>query len=259
MLPQAVVTVVMMPIAGRLYDRIGARWPTVVGLALDGAGTLLMTGINADMTRTELAWWMMIRAAGIGLAMMPIITSGISSLPGRALGSGSAFNALIQRVSSSLGLAALTALATAQQAQYLADRAALEPTLGADAAANLDPLGSSPSGVSCGCRYKRRHTATRFCSPASPPWPASDSPRSCATADRPPPARPNRGGGLTPVPTAVRPRPHRRPTPGTPLRSRGPVPTPGAGAAAPGWAEAVRGRAFRRAVAIVTAATTTKS
>jgi MFS family permease len=132
-LPQAVVTVVMMPIAGRLYDRIGARWPSALGLGLDGAGTLLMTGINADMTRTELAWWMMIRAAGLGLAMMPIITSGISSLPANTIGSGSAFNALTQRVSSSLGLAALTALATAQQAQYLADRAALLPALGADA------------------------------------------------------------------------------------------------------------------------------
>jgi EmrB/QacA subfamily drug resistance transporter len=143
-LPQAVVTVIMMPIAGRLYDRIGARWPATVGLALDGAGTLLMTGINADLTRAELAWWMVIRAAGIGLAMMPIITSGISSLPADTLGSGSAFNALVQRVSSSLGLAALTALATAQQAQYMADRAALLPRLGADAepvASQLDQAG----------------------------------------------------------------------------------------------------------------------
>jgi EmrB/QacA subfamily drug resistance transporter len=124
-LPQSVVTVLMMPIAGRLYDRIGGRWPAVIGLALDGVGTLLIVGINADLPRAELAWWMMVRAAGIGLAMMPIITSGIAALPPSIVGSGSTFNTLFQRVASSLGLAALTALATAQQAQFLADRSAL--------------------------------------------------------------------------------------------------------------------------------------
>ena len=132
LLPQAMVTVVMMPIAGWLYDRIGARWPAVIGLGLDGVGTLLYVGINADMPRTELMWWGMVRAVGIGLAMMPIITSGIAALPPSIVGAGSTFNTLFQRVASSLGLAALTALATAQQAQYLADRSALVTGQGAE-------------------------------------------------------------------------------------------------------------------------------
>jgi EmrB/QacA subfamily drug resistance transporter len=129
-LPQALVMVVMMPLAGRLYDRIGARWPATIGLALDGVGTLLMVGINADMTRPELVVWMMIRAAGIGLAMMPIMTSGISSLPTSIVNAGSAFNTLFQRVSSALGLAALTALTTVQQAQFMTDRSSLMTTVG---------------------------------------------------------------------------------------------------------------------------------
>jgi EmrB/QacA subfamily drug resistance transporter len=132
LLPQALVMLVITPFAGRLYDRIGARWPAAVGLALDAVGTLLMIQINADMTRPELIWWLMVRSAGIGLAMMPIMTSGISALPPVMVGSGSAFNTLFQRVSSALGLAALTALATTQQAQYMADRSAMYP-LGAQA------------------------------------------------------------------------------------------------------------------------------
>jgi EmrB/QacA subfamily drug resistance transporter len=124
-LPQAAALMVMTPLAGRLYDRIGARWPAVIGLGIDGVGTLLLTGINADMTRYELSWWMVIRAAGVGLAMMPIITSGIAVLPPSLAGSGSTFTTLFQRVAAALGLAALTAMATAQQAQYWADRSAL--------------------------------------------------------------------------------------------------------------------------------------
>jgi len=133
MLPAAVATVVVMPIAGRIYDRFGARWPAAIGLALDGVGTLLLTGLTADTPRPELAAWMVVRSAGIGLAMMPIMTSGLSSLPSTMTGSGSAFNTLFQRVSSALGLAALTALATTQTAQITADRAALISGQGADA------------------------------------------------------------------------------------------------------------------------------
>ncbi|HEY1970427.1 MAG TPA: DHA2 family efflux MFS transporter permease subunit [Pseudonocardia sp.] len=124
-LPQALVMAVMMPTAGRIYDKIGPRIPAVTGLALTGIGTLMMTKINIDMTRPELIAWMMIRAAGIGLAMMPIMTGGISALPPAIVSAGSAFNTIAQRVTAALGLAALTALVTAQQAQLMADRAAL--------------------------------------------------------------------------------------------------------------------------------------
>ena len=134
-LPQALVMAVMMPLAGRIYDRIGPRWPAVIGLALTGVGTLLLTGINYDMTRPELIVWMMIRAAGLGLGMMPIMTGGISALPPSVVSSGSAFNTLTQRVTAALGLAVLTALATTQQAQFMADRSALLQSSGA----NLDP------------------------------------------------------------------------------------------------------------------------
>jgi EmrB/QacA subfamily drug resistance transporter len=129
-LPQALVMVVMMPIAGQLYDRIGPRWPAVIGLSICGLGTLLLDGINIDMTRPELIMWMMIRAAGLGLAFMPIMTGGIAALPPAIVNSGSAFNTVFQRISSALGLAVLTGLATAQQAQFLADRSALPQSSG---------------------------------------------------------------------------------------------------------------------------------
>ena len=134
-LPQAMVMAVMMPLAGRAYDKIGPRWPAVIGLTLTGVGTLLMTGINIDMTRPELIVWMMIRAAGIGGAMMPIMTGGISSLPPAIVNAGSTFNTLTQRVTAALGLAGLTALATAQQAQQMAARSALMTATGPD----IDP------------------------------------------------------------------------------------------------------------------------
>jgi EmrB/QacA subfamily drug resistance transporter len=124
-LPQAVAMAVIMPFAGLIYDRFGARWPAIIGLAVNAGGTLLMVRFNADVTRPELVVWTMIRAGGLALAMMPIMTAGLSSLPASVTNAGSAFNTLAQRVSSALGLAAMTALSTAQQAQFMADRSAL--------------------------------------------------------------------------------------------------------------------------------------
>ena len=69
--------------------------------------------------------WMCIRSAGVGMAMMSIMTGGLASLNPQLTNSGSAINTVVQRVSAALGLAALTAMATAQQAQLAQGRADL--------------------------------------------------------------------------------------------------------------------------------------
>ncbi|WP_028935774.1 MDR family MFS transporter [Pseudonocardia spinosispora] len=125
LLPQGLVMMLCMPLAGRITDRFGARWPAVAGLAISGVGLLMLARINPDMTRGEFIAALMLRAVGPGLAMMPITTAGISSLPPHLAGAGSAFNQLVQRVTAALGLAMLTALATGRQAQLWADRSAL--------------------------------------------------------------------------------------------------------------------------------------
>jgi EmrB/QacA subfamily drug resistance transporter len=130
-LPQALVMAVLMPVAGRLYDKIGPRYLAFFGLLIAAAGTFMLMGISPDMTRSELVMWLCIRAAGTGLAMMPIMTGGLSSLPPVLTTSGSAINTVAQRVSAALGLAALTAVATNQQLGLMASRAALVPASGA--------------------------------------------------------------------------------------------------------------------------------
>ena len=123
--PPALVMLVMMPVAGRLFDLIGPRIPAVVGMTINGIGTWMLTGINADVTRHDVVVWMMIRSFGIGLSMMPIMTGGISALPPSMVSVGSAFNNVVQRVAGAFGIAALTALSTGWQAQRMADRSAL--------------------------------------------------------------------------------------------------------------------------------------
>jgi EmrB/QacA subfamily drug resistance transporter len=139
LLPQALVMAVIMPLAGQVYDRVGARWPAVSGLVITAWGTYLLRDLTIDTPHSELAWILAFRAAGIGLAMMPIMTGGLSSLPPSRVDGASAFNTVVQRSSSAIGLAAMTALMTAQQSQGYADRAGMVP---------MDSTGSAGSAAS---------------------------------------------------------------------------------------------------------------
>ena len=133
LLPQALVMMVFMPLAGQFYDRFGARWPAIIGILLTGSGILFLARINVDITETELIIGMVTMAGGLAIGMMPIMTSGISSVPTTLTDSGSAFNTGVQRVSAALGLAVLTGLVSSNRAQFMADRSALLEGSGADA------------------------------------------------------------------------------------------------------------------------------
>jgi EmrB/QacA subfamily drug resistance transporter len=125
LLPQALVMAVLMPIAGRLYDKIGPRWPAVIGLTVVAIGTYLLHYLTLDTSRSEIAWLLALRASGMGLAMMPIMTSGVGAVPVMKVGAASAFNNVVQRSAAALGLAVLTALMTTQRAQMVGDRTSL--------------------------------------------------------------------------------------------------------------------------------------
>jgi EmrB/QacA subfamily drug resistance transporter len=133
MAPLAAVLMIMMPITGRLYDRFGARWMSVLGLLINSCGLMLLSQINVDIDRTEIVIGTMIMCGGTGLAMMPIMTGGMSAVPPHLADYASGFNTLIQRVSAGLGLAGMTAMITAQHAQIMTDRSGLLSPDGADA------------------------------------------------------------------------------------------------------------------------------
>ncbi len=149
LLPQALVMAVIMPVAGQIYDRFGARWPAAIGLSIVAWTTWDMASLTPDTPHGHLELILAVRAAGIGLAMMPIMTGGLSSLPPDRTSGGSAFNTVVQRTSSAIGLAAMTALMTLEQAQGLADRTGLmssSPTSGTASSGAASSGSSSGSG-----------------------------------------------------------------------------------------------------------------
>jgi EmrB/QacA subfamily drug resistance transporter len=141
LLPQAVVMGVTMMLGGQLYDRFGVRGPAIVGLLLVATGLLLLSQITADISRSSLILGMCVMSAGVGLGMMPAMTGGVSSLPAQYSDMGSAVNTLVQRLSSSLGIALFTVMSTHGRDQLLVDRSGLMAGSGANANSSIVEYG----------------------------------------------------------------------------------------------------------------------
>ena len=145
LLPQALVMAVCMPVAGRVYDRFGPRWPAVIGLTIVAWGTYELHVLTLETSHGHLIWLLCLRAFGMGIAMMPIMTGGIAAVPPSMVSRASAFNNVVQRTSAALGLAVLTAMVSRTQAQLGADRAGMMSS-GTD----MPVLGSGQAGEFAG-------------------------------------------------------------------------------------------------------------
>ncbi len=117
LMPGALASGIMMPVAGRLYDRIGPRPSVLAGSVILAVSTFLMREISLETSAQTIALWMAFRGMGMGLAMMPAMTAGMSVIPVEQVGRASAINNILQRVAGALGIAVLTVLLDRSQAQ----------------------------------------------------------------------------------------------------------------------------------------------
>lgn len=110
MMPAALGSAVVMPIAGRLFDRIGARPLGIVGLAGMTIVTIGFTRLSPATSVGYVQWLYILRQVAMGLTMMPIMTAGMNLLPPRQVSQGSAVSNTARQVASSLGVAILTSI-----------------------------------------------------------------------------------------------------------------------------------------------------
>jgi EmrB/QacA subfamily drug resistance transporter len=112
LLPSALAMAVMMPIAGRMADRIGPRWPSIFGLAILAYFMFSFRNLNINTTVAGIIWPTIIRSVGLILVMSPIMTAALNASPRKKAAAVSSLQNLIQQVGGSLGIAILTTVLT---------------------------------------------------------------------------------------------------------------------------------------------------
>ncbi|CCO08203.1 DHA2 family efflux MFS transporter permease subunit [Desulforamulus hydrothermalis] len=120
MMPMALVTGLMMPISGKLFDKFGAFWLGMIGMSLVVAVTYYLHTLTLDTSYRHLQVILSLRAVGLGLATMPLTTAGMNTVPRFLVGRASALNNTVRQISGSMGIAYLTYVMLQRQAYHTA-------------------------------------------------------------------------------------------------------------------------------------------
>ena len=122
----ALIMVGMIAISPKLFARFGARTMIITGLLVLGAGLVWLSFIRADGD-----FWIdvlpgsLLAALGMSLAFVPSLQTAISAARPEEGGLASGLVNTGYQIGSALGLAAVTAVASAAGADRIGDRAAL--------------------------------------------------------------------------------------------------------------------------------------
>ncbi|MCK9906442.1 MFS transporter, partial [Frankia sp. Cpl3] len=105
----------MMPISGRLFDKVGALPLGLVGLTIMGITTYELHTLAADTPNKWVEMIMTIRGMGIGLCMMPLSTAGTNAIPVHLINKASPLSNVTRQIMGSFGISILTTVMSMRQ------------------------------------------------------------------------------------------------------------------------------------------------
>ncbi len=121
MLPGALLMGIMMPITGKLFDRFGAKWLSIIGMAITIVTTIGFVNLTDSTSYTYLVLMSTGRRFGMAMFLMPITTAGLNQLPSRLNEHGTAISNTIKQVAGAIGTSLLVTVMTSSTKTHLQD------------------------------------------------------------------------------------------------------------------------------------------
>ena len=112
-LPMTVLIIVIAPIAGRLYNRVGARWLMGGGMTIVGISLLLYQRATVSSDFWTLLPAMILGGVGMAMTMSPMTAVAMGSVPVDKAGVGSGVLNSFRQVGGSLGIGLMGAILAA--------------------------------------------------------------------------------------------------------------------------------------------------
>lgn len=110
LLPLAVSAGVMMPLAGRIYDRIGPRALLVLGYSILAFNTWQLSKLTATTSLGWIAFLMVARGTALGLTVQTTFASALSVVPRNRLPRGTSLINATRNVTQAIGVAMLASI-----------------------------------------------------------------------------------------------------------------------------------------------------
>jgi EmrB/QacA subfamily drug resistance transporter len=123
MAPQGIGAALVMPLSGRLTDRIGGGRVAVFGITLITLATIPLVTVGATSSYAWLAVVLLLRGVGLGCSMMPTMASAYAVLRSDQFPGGTSILNTLQRLGGSIGTALLAVVLTDQARGVLGSEA----------------------------------------------------------------------------------------------------------------------------------------
>ncbi len=118
---QGVGTAVGVVISGILYNRVGPRILTALGLLILASGTYMLTQIDINTTGQELQVSLALRGLGAGFFIIHLQTLALSVVSNRAMAKASSLLGILRQVATALGVTGLTTYLAQQTTAHATD------------------------------------------------------------------------------------------------------------------------------------------
>jgi EmrB/QacA subfamily drug resistance transporter len=109
-------------VAGRLSSHVPVRWLIGPGLLIVGAGLLLMRGLTAGSSWTDLIAGFIVAGIGVGLINPPLASTAVGVVQPQRAGMASGINSTFRQIGIATGIALLGTLFTNHTRQQLLDQ-----------------------------------------------------------------------------------------------------------------------------------------
>ena len=124
MLPSSVVMVLLLPVVGKLYSRLGPMKLAGAGISLMVIGTWMLSRMTVDTANAEVILWTVTRNIGIAFSSMPLMNAGLSTLSDSRIGYATSMTSWVRQSMGSLSIAIFTAFYTWRTIAYSPDGSA---------------------------------------------------------------------------------------------------------------------------------------
>ncbi|QHE63669.1 DHA2 family efflux MFS transporter permease subunit [Rossellomorea vietnamensis] len=121
MLPGALLMGLLSPAVGRLFDRFGAKWLSVIGITIILVTTYTFTDLSDSTSYMHLILMYAGRRVGMALFLMPLQTAGLNQLPSSLHSHGTAISNTARQVAGAIGTSLLVTIMTSRTKDHLQD------------------------------------------------------------------------------------------------------------------------------------------
>jgi len=115
--PGGLATMVALPVAGRLVEKRNPKVILVIGIAVSGLSTYMMSLFNLQAGFWTLVWPRVILGIGMGFLFIPLTTLTLSHIPKERITDATAIYNLLRNIGGSVGVAYVTTVLS-RRAQF---------------------------------------------------------------------------------------------------------------------------------------------